>query len=182
MGSIFVPLCGKSRDLLWLAQQGLQVVGVELSRAAIESFLAEQNLDAAVDRQGDFVRFRCSEQPITVYQGDFFNLPDSVLSECDMVFDRAALMALPADMRRAYAEKFKSDLRAGTVVLLVTLEHSSEINPPFCLQEADVRALYADAFSIRRIGEHAEEFRGKMATSILYQLTRQASATHQQRK
>jgi len=31
---VFVPLCGKSRDMLWLREQGHQVLGVELSAIA----------------------------------------------------------------------------------------------------------------------------------------------------
>ncbi|MGB5485800.1 MAG: thiopurine S-methyltransferase, partial [Lysobacterales bacterium] len=30
-GRVLVPLCGKSPDLLWLAKQGYDVTGVELS-------------------------------------------------------------------------------------------------------------------------------------------------------
>lgn len=35
---VFVPLCGKSLDMLWLAQQGHEVIGVELSSIAVEDF------------------------------------------------------------------------------------------------------------------------------------------------
>jgi len=40
--TVFVPLCGKSVDLRWLADQGAHVIGVELSPIAVESFFAEQ--------------------------------------------------------------------------------------------------------------------------------------------
>ena len=33
---VFVPLCGKSRDIGWLLAQGCRVAGAELSRVAIE--------------------------------------------------------------------------------------------------------------------------------------------------
>ena len=38
---VLVPLCGKSLDMLWLAEQGHSVVGIELSRLAIEAFFHE---------------------------------------------------------------------------------------------------------------------------------------------
>jgi thiopurine S-methyltransferase len=44
----FVPLCGKSLDLLWLAGRGERVLGVELSQLAVESFFAEQGLQPTV--------------------------------------------------------------------------------------------------------------------------------------
>ena len=35
---VLVPLCGKSVDMLWLASQGLEVTGVELSEIAARAF------------------------------------------------------------------------------------------------------------------------------------------------
>ena len=34
-GRVFVPLCGKSSDMLWLRAQGHEVVGVEFSELAV---------------------------------------------------------------------------------------------------------------------------------------------------
>ena len=41
---VFVPLCGKSLDMLWLADQGHHVVGVDFVKHPIESFFEENNL------------------------------------------------------------------------------------------------------------------------------------------
>ena len=38
---VFVPLCGKSRDMLWLRKQGHTVLGVELSAIAAQAFFKE---------------------------------------------------------------------------------------------------------------------------------------------
>ena len=38
---ILVPLCGKTLDLAWLAAQGLEVLGVELSEKAVSDFFEE---------------------------------------------------------------------------------------------------------------------------------------------
>jgi thiopurine S-methyltransferase len=43
---IFVPLCGKSKDLLWLLAQGYEVIGVELSPLAVQAFFDENGLSA----------------------------------------------------------------------------------------------------------------------------------------
>lgn len=42
---VFVPLCGKSLDMIWLAQQGHEVIGVELSPVAVEDFFRENGLN-----------------------------------------------------------------------------------------------------------------------------------------
>ena len=41
---VFVPLCGKSLDMIWLAEQGHQVIGVELSPIAVGDFFRENGL------------------------------------------------------------------------------------------------------------------------------------------
>ena len=42
---VFVPLCGKSLDLLWLAEQGYCVLGVELiEKAVVDFFFRAQNV------------------------------------------------------------------------------------------------------------------------------------------
>ena len=38
---VFVPLCGKSLDMLWLKDEGYNVTGCELSQIAGESFFKE---------------------------------------------------------------------------------------------------------------------------------------------
>ena len=38
---VFVPLCGKSLDMLWLKNQGYSVTGIELSEKAINDFFSE---------------------------------------------------------------------------------------------------------------------------------------------
>jgi len=43
-GEVFVPLCGKSLDMVWLRQQGCYVLGVELSQIAVRDFFREQGM------------------------------------------------------------------------------------------------------------------------------------------
>jgi thiopurine S-methyltransferase len=56
-GKVFVPLCGKSKDMLWLHQQGHSVVGVELSALAAEAFFTENNLSSQRDQIDGFEVF-----------------------------------------------------------------------------------------------------------------------------
>ena len=38
---VFVPLCGKTRDIAWLLSKGHRVVGIELSQLAIEQLFTD---------------------------------------------------------------------------------------------------------------------------------------------
>lgn len=140
---VLVPLCGKSLDMLWLAGQGLQVVGVELSEKAVEDFFSEHQLQPQVTQEGAFKVFRCKD--IEIYCGDFFALSAQEVSGCSALYDRAALIALPADMRRRYVAHLQAILPASVKGLLITLDYDqSQIDgPPFAVTDAEVQTLLA---------------------------------------
>lgn len=94
---VLVPLCGKSEDLIWLANQHDSVQGVELSQIAVRSFFAEHFYTPTVTRlnaQHELYQF----DELTLFTGDFFTAP---VESVDLVYDRAALVALPEEMRAA---------------------------------------------------------------------------------
>ena len=108
---VFVPLCGKSRDMAWLAQRGHRVVGCELSARAVEAFFREQNLEPRVEAGKRFTRYAAG--PFTLLCGDFFQIEVDDLSPATALYDRAALIAMPESMRDAYAGHLLSLLAAG---------------------------------------------------------------------
>lgn len=139
---VFVPLCGKSRDLLWLAGEGHPVTGVEISLLAVEAFFVENGLRSRRWREGAFEIWEADE--IRILLGDFFALESRHLADCAGVYDRASLIALPPPMRQRYARHLDAILPPGMRTLLVTLEYDQSVlaGPPFAVGEAEVRALY----------------------------------------
>lgn len=139
---VFVPLCGKSNDMLWLRAQGHEVVGVELSELALRAFFEENALAMEVRREDEFLVFE--GDGIRLYCGDFFRLQRSHLAGVSAVFDRAALIALPPGMRPDYAAHLQALLAPGTRTLLVAFEYPQQEmqGPPFSVEEAEVRSLF----------------------------------------
>jgi thiopurine S-methyltransferase len=140
--SVFVPLCGKSLDLHWLAAQGHRVIGVELAEAAVQAFFAEAGLASHVDHAGSLPRR--SAAGIDIYSGDVFELRADELANVGGVFDRAALVALPPPMRERYAAHVLRIVPAGTRILLLTFEYDQTRipGPPHAVMEDEVMALY----------------------------------------
>lgn len=150
---VMVTLCGKSKDMLWLAQQGHKVTGVELSDLAVSAFFEENDIEY---KQYDGDKFKVTEgDGITLLCGDFFDLSVQDMSGIGFVYDRASLIALPPEMRRRYAEHLKSLLNSGSKVLLVTMEYpQQEMNgPPFSVHHNEVDELYHDSFDIELLEE-----------------------------
>lgn len=129
--SVLVPLCGKSLDLRWLAAQGHSVTGVELDRGAVETFFEEAGMTPTIDESGGMPSF--STDRTTLFAGDFFEFEHS--PGFDLVYDRAALIALPPEMRPRYLDHLASLMKPGGQGLLITLEYPQESmqGPPFAV-------------------------------------------------
>jgi len=176
--TVFVPLCGKSRDLAWLHSRGHGVVGVELSRVAVEAFFHEQHLRAGPAPQGAFECWQADGYRLL--GGDFFALQPADLGPVDAIYDRASLIALPAAMRVRYAAHLRDLLPADLPLLLVTVEYRQQEmdGPPFAVQQDEVEALYA-AWQPTLVARHdilaeAQRFRDKGVTRMheaIYRMT-----------
>ena len=140
---VLVPLCGKSLDMIWLASQGYHVLGVELAELAIEQFMAENHLQPTT-RESALGRHYLARN-IEIICGDIFDLDATTLAECAGAYDRAALIALPPDMRTRYVAHVYGQLAADYRGLLLTLDYPQEqmAGPPFSVDEAEVKTLYA---------------------------------------
>lgn len=138
---VLVPLCGKSEDLVWLATKHDSVEGVELSQIAVRSFFAEHFYTPTVTPiNGMHELYQFDE--LSIYTGDFFTAP---VSQADIVYDRAALVALPQDMREEYVARLKQLLNPGGRILLVTLNYPQEemAGPPFSVPLEEIQQLFA---------------------------------------
>ncbi len=145
---VFVPLSGKSVDMLWLASQGHRVLGVELSPLAIEQFFAEHALEPEIVESRYGTQYRAGD--IELICGDVFALDEAALADCAAVYDRAALVALPPELRQRYVDELYARLPIGCRGLLTTLEYPAheKAGPPFSVTEAEVRERYAPHWAI----------------------------------
>lgn len=192
---VLVPLCGKSKDMLWLAAQGHTVLGVELSALAARDFFAENGLQAQLQVQ-PWQGFECwSAGRISILVGDFFQLQPALINallaqrmssqtmlsqtaaqpHIQAVYDRAALIALPPPMRAEYVAHLAQLLDTGVQTLLITLEYEQSITegqgPPFAVLEPEVRALYGahcqiESLHLLDVSEQPSGLRSKGVESL----------------
>lgn len=150
-GRVFVPLCGKSRDMRWLAGRGHQIIGVELSEKAIDGFFEAEGLVPDVRHEGVFTVKTAG--PYELWCGDLFELPSDTVADVAHVYDRASLIALPSEMRVKYAQYLADILPPASCGLLISLAYdASEMNgPPFSVPDNEVAALLGDDFAIETL-------------------------------
>lgn len=144
---VLVPLCGKSKDMLWLHNMSLYVHGVELCHDAVEAFFKENDLESPkVEQDKDFKHY--IHQNIIISAGNFFSLGSG--DQYDYIYDRASLVALPQSMRDDYAKVITQVLKTGGKYLLITFEYDQTKmdGPPFSIDANEVHRLFEDNFTI----------------------------------
>ena len=156
---VFVPLCGKSLDMLMLHERGHPVIGVELSRLAVEAFFAENQLPYDVHQSGNLQEFTGTgvAAGLRLFAGDMFALETAQIGAIGGFYDRASLIAMPPEMRAQYVDKLATLLPTGAIGLLISLEYdpTKMKGPPFSVPDADVQSLFAGNFVIEPI-DHSD--------------------------
>jgi len=178
--NVLVPLCGKSIDMLWLSQQAHQVIGVELSEIACETFFKTHDLDFEKTELDHHARYQ--GENITLLAGDFFQLTKTMLEPIDLIYDRAALIALPEKTRQQYAEKLIALSEGYTKILLISIDYdqSEMAGPPFSNPLDTIQKLYGQQFDVKLlerqpkfpVSSHLQEKGLKRADDLAIKLER----------
>ncbi|MFK8080460.1 MAG: thiopurine S-methyltransferase [Granulosicoccus sp.] len=152
---VFVPLCGKSLDMLWLHKQGHQVLGIELSEKAAHAFFNDNHLNFDTHRKGQFTHFVGTGKAlgITLMVGDYFALEAEHCASCDAFYDRASMIAMSPDMREQYTRQLARLMRAESTGLLLTISYdqSHMQGPPFSVADTSVHELLSNSFIIKEL-------------------------------
>jgi len=148
---VFVPLCGKSVDMVWLAAQGHRVLGVELSDIAVRDFFAENGLEPERESRDGFEVSKAGQ--IEIWCGDYFRLTPQHLEGVAAVYDRASLVAMPPTMQPGYAAKLIEIVPPAAPILLLTFDYDQTqmSGPPFSTPAAQVHALFDHSRTVTEI-------------------------------
>ncbi|HVZ81418.1 MAG TPA: thiopurine S-methyltransferase [bacterium] len=142
---VFLPLCGKSLDIHWLLAQGYRVAGAELSRLAVDQLFRELGVAPEISGAGELVHYRA--QNIDLFVGDIFTLSRETLGPVDAVYDRAALVALPGEMRSRYTGHLMGITgKAPQLLICYAYDQALAAGPPFSVSDEEVLRHYQDVY------------------------------------
>ena len=149
---VFVPLCGKTMDIPWLLSQGMQVVGAELSELAVRQLFEDMGVEPEVRPLGGLKVYEANA--LIIFVGDIFDIDADALGNVDAIFDRAALVALPPDLRARYAKHLMT-ITGNIQQLLITFEYDQGLMtpPPHSVSLSDVTALYGATYALNVLEE-----------------------------
>lgn len=147
---VFVPLCGKTLDIAWLLANGFRVVGVELIEAAIRQLFTELGVEPKISGTGEVKHY--SAKHIDIFVGDIFTISSKMLGLVDAIYDRAALVALPKEMRQRYTAHLM-EMTNKAPQLLITFEYDQSVmeGPPFSISNEEVNQHYRGGYDLTLI-------------------------------
>ncbi|KAG5366032.1 putative thiopurine S-methyltransferase [Yarrowia sp. B02] len=141
--TVFVPLCGKSMDMAWLAGVGYKVLGVELAEKACIQYFEDLQVKPTVSKNasGKFTIYGANDTQL--WCGDIFDLDADDLKYVSAIFDRASVIALPPDMRKQYAEHLIPLIPSPNGILMtLDYDQSKKPGPPHAVSDAEVQELF----------------------------------------
>ena len=154
---VLVPLCGKSIDMVWLACAGYDVVGIELVESAVKAFFAEQNITPTITEftsaadKSTLKRYQgqLAGQTITLWAANIFALSAIDIGAINAIYDRAALIALPANMRADYSTHIvKLSNKAPQLLITLNYDQSKKDGPPFSINHEQLHEYYSADYKI----------------------------------
>lgn len=151
LGSVLIPLCGKSKDILFFSDMGLKVTGVELSEDAIIAFFKENNLAYNVSIVNNSKLYSCLEKDIQIFNCDILTLSHKDLGKVEMIYDRASIVALPQKIRTDYVKWIHEIKNNETKVFMNVFEFDAPNGPPFSITLSDIKNYFSDSFTVTLI-------------------------------
>lgn len=150
--TVLVPLCGKTLDIGYLLDQGNTVIAAELSEIAISELFEQLGLVPTISAWKEGKKYQAGK--LTVYVGDFFTLDAQDVGEIAWVYDRAAIVALPEELRVKYTQHLM-DITNKAPQLLLTLDYDQNVagGPPFAVSGEEVAQHYSNVYSIELLEE-----------------------------
>ncbi|WP_333614421.1 thiopurine S-methyltransferase, partial [Psychrobacter sp.] len=136
---------------------GYDVVGVELVETAVQAFFVEQNITPTMTEftsatdNAILKRYQgqLAGQTITLWAADIFALSATDIGEINAVYDRAALIALPATMRADYsAQIVKLSNHAPQLLITLNYDQSKKDGPPFSISQQQLQQYYDADYKI----------------------------------
>lgn len=144
---IFIPLCGKTLDIAWLLSNGYRIAGVELVETAIEQLFAELGITPEISIVDKIKHYKAKN--IDIYVCNIFDLSQELLGPVDVVYDRAALIALPEETRTRYtAHLMKITHKAPQLLIVCHYDKNLMQGPPFSIDNDEISRHYEDSYNV----------------------------------
>lgn len=140
--SALVPLCGHSPSVRLLHSWGFAVTGVEFVPRALREMRGRRFPRMRFKKARIAGGIEHSAERLRLLELDIFKFAER--AAYDVIYDRAALVALAPSSRKRYAVLMRRALKPGGALVVVAFSHrgGNPKGPPFPITEREVRRLF----------------------------------------
>ena len=155
LGKVLVPGCGRGHEVLFLAENGFEVTGVDFSKGAVthlKKSLTERNLKGQI-----------------LYQ-DFFSLDSTHNSVYDLAIEQTFFCAISPPQRQNYVLNVSRILKPGGMLVGLFYHTDKEGGPPYNTTREDIETHFSEKFEILKLEKEplsAEQRKDKEWLGIL---------------
>ncbi|KAK3735884.1 hypothetical protein RRG08_041071 [Elysia crispata] len=180
--NVFVPLCGKTLDLKWLADQGIKTVGLDIALIALQQVFTESGLEwketnvPLLGADGKLLSSKDGE--LKLYCGDMMKFSEDIAGTFDAVWDRGCIVALERENLKRYVQIIKNILKPGGRILVELLQFDVAIMdditsptkppPPYPTYEEDLKSLYEPECYVEFVDQENRKLQGKDIIAATY--------------
>jgi thiopurine S-methyltransferase len=155
--SIYVPMCGKTLDMKWLAELGHNVVGCDVIEKSAELFYNENNISFEKYNDDGFIIYKSTDQNLKIkfYVGDVYKCVSDRIGTFDAIWDCNAFGAVDKEDRERYISLMSSLLKPSGRLLLCANEYDQALRweAPHTIPSQLVKELFGhEGFSVELVG------------------------------
>ena len=121
-----------------------------MSEIAIEQLFMELGVEPKISKAGEVRHY--SAKNIDIFVGNIFDLHSNMLGPVDAIYDRAALVAMPREVRNRYTAHL-TEITNKAPQLLISFEYDQSLmeGPPFSVDIEEVNQHYRDSYNLSLI-------------------------------
>ena len=179
---VLLPWCGKTLDMLYLADKGHQVIGVDITEAPIHQFFNEHNLKYVSEKQGLVTKYQALDKDITLYRGDMYQMDSTTIGKVDAVWDSGAFISSNPSQREEYIKAMVNLLKPTSKYLLNTFHYVSSTwnEVPYSITDNEIESYFGDYFSLEPLNKYKGMESLKNRTRAEYVIVRNTLLTLKQ--
>ncbi len=134
--TVFIPLAGKTKDILYFLERGAHVTAIEFVEQAIVDFFEDNEI--LYTKSGHL--YQCEN--LNFYAMDLFDFKSD--KKFDVLYDRASQVVFTAETRPAYYEHISTLIDPQTILLLGSIDHEGpkEYGPPHKISKDEIKSAY----------------------------------------
>ncbi|PAA56344.1 hypothetical protein BOX15_Mlig027846g1, partial [Macrostomum lignano] len=156
---VLVPMCGCSKDLVWLYRQGVCVTGIDSNQRVVNAFISS-NPDLKLERcllPSGTLFCRTSDRRLRIFVCNFFTCSSYLDHHYNFVWDRCAFACLNVDQRKAYVRQLMHCRAENFHILIETVEYDPTVFPlpPHPVFLGEIRELFGRHLRIENVSRSA---------------------------